>query len=107
MNQLPEIPGRSRAADVETLATAFLNELYHDTSCYDTWAVDDKRVFGNSDLYGDIIELFDIKIDEDGLYALSDKSFIKGETVVDYIKSLWLDLGDYIKSEWKKRKDLT
>jgi hypothetical protein len=105
-----QIPGRDRGADMETLATAFIHNLERDTSCYDTWAVDDKRVFGNSNLFLDIIEdVLKIKTNHDGdmPFTIGDgaAALIEADTLEKYAESLWAELGPYIEQEWDKRHE--
>lgn len=87
-----------RRKDLLKLATAFFDNLEREKYCeYGGWGLDDKRPFGNSDVEMDILEIIEDPC-TDGFDEIP-------EDKVKYANSLYNELGEFLKSEWKKYTD--
>lgn len=84
---------RNKQDDLEKLALAFFVNLRIGDCEYGGWGLDDKRPFGNSDVEGDILDIIGLEYDEDKNYEQRE-----------YASEIYGELGDYLATEWRRRK---
>lgn len=92
--------GGDRRAAFLTLADAFFANLQRNDCEYGGWEIDPKRPFGNSDVEGDILEMLDEKPEGDDGDAACWSSSQR-----EYAAKLYADLGDFLRDEWKARRE--
>lgn len=81
------------------LADKFYEYLERGRCEYGGWGLDDKRPFGNSYVAGDIMEFLGLPNDE----MVGSEQY---DEQIDYVDSLYDDLGSYLKEEWYRLRDL-
>lgn len=86
---------RNRQEDLEKLALAFFVNLRISNVEQGAWGLDDKRPFGSSYLEGDVLEIIGCEPESENGYSPEQD---------DYASQLYSDLGDYLASEWRRRK---
>ena len=82
-----------RQVHMRLLADAFFENLQRDDVEFGGWGVDSKRPFGNSYVEGDLAEIVGVELPE---YKTEDY-----EDMCVYLRSLYADLGTYLKYRWK------
>lgn len=92
---------RNRENDMYKLACAFFDNIYREQNCeFGGWGLDDKRPFGNKDVYSDILEIIGIPYKQQ-IREFSDELREQAE---EYVEELYDDLGVYLKEMWKSCK---
>lgn len=93
---------RDRVADLDKLATAFIENLQRGDCEYGGWGQDDKRPFGNSGNYSiaaDILEIIGWEpATEDPDWG--GPAYTRAQQ--DYAHALYDDLGDHLRKRWQE-----
>ena len=89
----------NRTKHMNLLADAFFDELQRDNTEFGGWGVDSKRPFGNSFVEPDIAEI--CGFDRDDIY---DDDGEIDEGLAEYLRSLYDDLGLYLRYKWLQYK---
>lgn len=97
LTELASDPNRRK--HMELLADAFFDYLQRDCTEFGGWGLDSKRPFGNSFVEPDIAEI--CGFDRDSVY---DDDGDEDEGFCEYLRSLYADLGVYLRYRWLSLK---
>ena len=86
-----------RREHMELLADAFFENLQRDDCEYGGIGLDSKRPFGNSNVEPDIAEM--IGLDRDVVYGEVEE---ENEEMIEYLRSLYDDLGIFLIYKWRE-----
>lgn len=96
---------RNRQQDLEKLATEFFKNLRFDDSAYlGSWGLNQKRPFGNSDAERDILDIIGFKhsCPNCGFELDVEPQEEYSESALEYARSLYKELGPYLKIRWEQ-----